>query len=79
MISRDLIVRTDQNFIRANLTSTISWSTIWSVYPVVDGDEGSLSANHYMFAMQQEYDEETGALDWKVVEFVMQGSFQMLV
>ena len=41
LISRDLIVRTDQNFIRANLTSTISWSTIWSVYPVVDGDEGS--------------------------------------
>ena len=31
----------NQNFIRANLTSTISWSTIWSVYPVVDGDEGT--------------------------------------
>ena len=30
----------NQNFIRSNQTSTISWSTIWSVYPAVDGDEG---------------------------------------
>jgi hypothetical protein len=29
-----------QNFIRANLTATISWATIWSVYPVVDVFEG---------------------------------------
>ena len=28
----------NQNFVRANLTATISWSTIWSVYPVVDGE-----------------------------------------
>ena len=46
---------------------------------IVDGDDTSLHMNHYMFAVQQEYDEHTGALDWKVVEFVMQGSFQMLV
>lgn len=31
----------NQNFIRANLTATISWSTIWSVYPAVDVFEGS--------------------------------------
>ena len=40
----------NQNFIRANLTSTISWSTIWSVYPVVDVFEGngdSLSGDGY--------------------------------
>eukprot|EP01051_Picozoa_sp_SAG22_P032708 SAG22_NODE_13937_length_390_cov_0.890034_1_plen_72_part_00 len=31
----------NQNWIRANLTSTIAWSTIWSVYPRVDNDEGT--------------------------------------
>ena len=31
----------NQNFIRANLTATISWSTIWSVYPTIDVFEGS--------------------------------------
>jgi galactosylceramidase len=31
----------NQNFIRANITSTIAWSTIWSVYPNIDSDEGT--------------------------------------
>eukprot|EP01052_Picozoa_sp_SAG31_P017124 SAG31_NODE_1158_length_9605_cov_2.788555_15_plen_108_part_00 len=31
----------NQNFIRANLTATISWATLWSVYPQVDVFEGS--------------------------------------
>lgn len=31
----------NQNFIRMNITATISWSTIWSVYPQVDVFEGS--------------------------------------
>jgi len=31
----------NENFVRMNMTSTISWSTIWSVYPGVDTFEGS--------------------------------------
>eukprot|EP01047_Picozoa_sp_COSAG01_P036907 COSAG01_NODE_2902_length_6891_cov_3.810218_7_plen_200_part_00 len=30
----------NNNFIRANLTATIAWSTIWSVYPFVDNEDG---------------------------------------
>ena len=30
----------NQNFIRMNMTSTIAWSTVWSVYPAVDTFEG---------------------------------------
>ena len=26
----------NQNFIRANLTTTVAWSTVWSAYPKVD-------------------------------------------
>jgi hypothetical protein len=40
----------NQNFVRMNMTSTISWSTIWGVYPVVDVYEGegdSLSGDGY--------------------------------
>eukprot|EP01048_Picozoa_sp_COSAG05_P008775 COSAG05_NODE_686_length_7932_cov_3.338823_8_plen_631_part_00 len=40
----------NQNFIRANLTATIAWSTIWSVYPLVDNEDGihdSISGDGY--------------------------------
>ena len=40
----------NQNFIRANLTATISWSTIWSVYPTIDvfeGDGDTLSGDGF--------------------------------
>lgn len=33
-----------QNFIRANITASIAWSTVWSVYPVVDILGGSHDA-----------------------------------
>ena len=40
----------NQNFIRANLTSTIAWATVWSVYPRADnygGIHDTLSGDGY--------------------------------
>ena len=40
----------NQNFVRLNMTSTIAWSTVWSVYPVVDtfeGDGDTISGDGY--------------------------------
>ena len=40
----------NQNFIRANLTSTIAWATVWSAYPRADnygGIHDSLSGDGY--------------------------------
>ena len=35
-----------QNFIRANLTFGVAWATLWSVYPVVDFDEGTVNGSY---------------------------------
>ena len=40
----------NQNFLRANLTATIAWATVWSVYEKVDNEDGihdTLSGDGY--------------------------------
>lgn len=41
---------------------------------VVEGQEDDIKANSYLMAFQREYDEEDGALNWKIVDFRFNGA-----
>mmetsp|Transcript_31198 Transcript_31198/g.93535 ORF Transcript_31198/g.93535 Transcript_31198/m.93535 type:complete len:210 (-) Transcript_31198:600-1229(-) len=45
---------------------------------VVEGSEDDIRANSYVLAFQREYDEEMGALNWKIVDFRFNGAIAYL-
>lgn len=45
---------------------------------VVEGGEDDIRANSYVAAFQREYDEERGALNWKIVDFRFNGAIAYL-
>lgn len=45
---------------------------------IVEGHEDDIRANSYVAAFQREYDEEEGALNWKVVDFRFNGAIAYL-
>jgi len=40
---------------------------------IVEGGEDEIRANSYIVALQREYDDEQGALNWKVIDFRFNG------
>lgn len=41
---------------------------------IVEGQEDDIRANSYLMAFQREYDEDEGALNWKIVDFRFNGA-----
>jgi import inner membrane translocase subunit TIM44 len=45
---------------------------------IVEGSEDDIRAYSYVGAFQREYDEEKGELNWKIVDFMMNGAIAYL-
>jgi import inner membrane translocase subunit TIM44 len=45
---------------------------------IVEGSEDDIKAYSYVAAFQREYNEETGELNWKIIEFMMNGAIAYL-
>ena len=45
---------------------------------IVEGSEDEIRANHYTVALQREYDAEKGALNWKIMDFTLNGAIAYL-
>jgi import inner membrane translocase subunit TIM44 len=45
---------------------------------VVEGSEDDIRAYSYVVALQREYDEEKGELNWKIVDFMLNGAIAYL-
>jgi import inner membrane translocase subunit TIM44 len=45
---------------------------------ITEGSEDDIRAYSYTIALQREYDEEKGELNWKIIEFAMNGAIAYL-
>ena len=45
---------------------------------IVEGSEDDIKAYSYVAALQREYDEKNGELNWKIVDFMLNGAIAYL-